>query len=391
MMTHKRGHGFWNLAGLSGVRGTLAGLGMLLGLSAIPCRGLELQMRQQEGAYWLEITGTPNTRVDITTCPQFDGGSWEKAGSIVLEKRVVRWPLTMGMPSQFFRGSEVVLEVKPGPDPARMVWCPSGTFRMGSDVDETRPNLNWHMVSEVPATLVTLTHGFWMGAYEVTQREYLEIMGDNPSYFTNAANHLDLPSDRLTWAMASNYCAKLSQRERLAGRLPEGYTYRLPTEAEWEYACRAGTTNRFYFGEYANYWSEPLKTPLGEHSWYFKNSKGSVREPGLKKPNPWGLYDMYGNICEWVIDRAAPYPGGHVTNYCANSWINLHGQSFTNTAPAPWSTMAMYRSGNWNDTDLRGQGSPARIAGWKTTFWQNLGLRVVLGPVLPGVWTYRGE
>jgi len=100
---------------------------------------------------------------------------------------------------------------------------------------------------------------------------------------------------------------------------------------------------------------------------------------------------MYGNICEWVIDRAAPYPGGHVTNYCATSWTNIHGQAFTNAAPAPWSTMSIYRSGNWNDTDLRGQGSPTRIAGWRTTYWQNLGLRVVLAPVLPGAWPYRGE
>lgn len=192
-------------------------------------------------------------------------------------------------------------------------------------------------------------------------------------------------------APAVSYCALLARRERQAGRLPEGYTYRLPTEAEWEYACRAGTTERFYFGDFPNYWNNPTNTPLPLHSWYFKNSKKSVQPPGQKLANPWGFHDMYGNICEWVIDRAAPYPGGHVTNYVATSATNIHGLSFTNAAPASWSTMSMYRSGNWNDTDLRGQGSPARIAGWRTTFWQNLGLRVVLGPVIPGVWTYRGE
>lgn len=365
-------------------------LSVVLGVVA-SVQAVEIKWVEQEGSLWLEVTGVPNTRVDILAQQTFGGSEWLLVDSVYLLNGSALVPVEDDGQPRFFRGEEDLADVKPAADPANLIWCRPGTFKMGSDVDETRPNLNWHMVSEVPATMVTLTHGFWMGAYEVTQREYLEVVGDNPSYFTNAPNHLDLPSDRLTWNQASNYCALLTKRERQAGRLPDGYTYRLPTEAEWEYACRAGTTERFYFGDFPNYWNNPTNTPLPLHSWYFKNSKKSVQPPGQKLANPWGFHDMYGNICEWVIDRAAPYPGGHVTNYVATSWTNIHGQSFTNAAPAPWSTMGMYRSGNWNDTDLRGQGSPARIAGWRTTFWQNLGLRVVLGPVIPGVWTYRGE
>ncbi len=352
---------------------------------------VESRVVREEGRVWLELHGTPNARVDVLSQPQLGGGDWQVAGFTYLHEGKATVEISTEASVGFFQAMEDSDDLKPAQDPPNLVWCRPGTFTMGSAADETRPNLNWHMVSEVPATLVTLTHGFWIGAYELTQREYIEVMGTNLSYFTNAPNHIDLPADRLTWNQASNYCAQLTRRERQAGRLPEGYTYRLPTEAEWEYACRAGTTNRFYFGDYPDYWNLPRTTPLGEHSWYFQNSQKTVHPPGEKAPNPWGLYDLYGNVCEWVIDRAAPYPGGHVTNYVATSWINLHGQSFTNPAPAPWSTMAIYRSGNWNDTDLRGQGSPARIAGWKTTFWQNLGLRIVLGPVLPGAWPYRGE
>lgn len=352
---------------------------------------VESRVRTGDGRLWLEVRGTTNARVDVLTQGQVDGVQWQPAGHVYLHQGAAEVELAVGEEMGFFQVTEDLEDVKPAEDPAGLVWCRAGTFTMGSAEDETRPNLNWHMVSEVPATVVTLTQGFWIGAYELTQREYLDVVGNNPSYFTNAPNHLDLPADRLTWNQASNYCALLTRRERQAGRLPEGYTYRLPTEAEWEYACRAGTTNRFYFGDYPDYWNRPGATPLGEHSWYYQNSKKTVHPPGEKLPNPWGLYDLYGNVCEWVIDHAAPYPGGHVTNYVATSAINIRGQSFTNAAPAPWSTMSIYRSGNWNDTDLRGQGSPARIAGWRTTFWQNLGLRIVLGPVLPGVWTYRGE
>ena len=153
--------------------------------------------------------------------------------------------------------------------------------------------------------------------------------GEQSQLFYERPNHLDLPSDRLTWNQASNYCALLSRRERQAGRLPEGYTYRLPTEAEWEYACRAGTTNSVLLRRLSGLLESPEHHPLGEHSWYYQNSKRRCILRG-EASKPWGIYDLYGNVCEWVIDHAAPYPGGHVTNYVATSAINIRGETFTN-------------------------------------------------------------
>ena len=115
-----------------------------------------------------------------------------------------------------------------------MVFIRPGTFTMGSPDSE-----QGHSASEAPQTVVTVTHGFWMGKYEVTQEEFLSLMGSNVSWFTSSPK---LPSDSMTWVMATNYCAHLTQKEAAAGRLPTGYVYRLPTEAEWEYACRAVVT-----------------------------------------------------------------------------------------------------------------------------------------------------
>jgi formylglycine-generating enzyme required for sulfatase activity len=139
---------------------------------------------------------------------------------------------------------------------------------------------------EGPQTLVTLTRGFWMGRYEVTQGEYLAVMESNPSYFTGDTNR---PVENVSWNDATNYCAKLTVRERAAGRLPAGWEYRLPTEAQWEYACRAGSTNRFHYGD------DPGYTELANYAWYTINT-GSTQAVGGKLPNQWGLYDMHGNV-----------------------------------------------------------------------------------------------
>ena len=113
---------------------------------------------------------------------------------------------------------------------------------------------------EGPQTVVTLTRGFFMGKYELTQGEYAEVMGSNPSGFRNGTvggwggtgdavtNDVSHPVENVSWYDATNYCAALTEREREAGRLPSGWVYRLPTEAEWEYACRGGTTSAFHYG-----------------------------------------------------------------------------------------------------------------------------------------------
>jgi len=193
-----------------------------------------------------------------------------------------------------------------------MVWIPPGTFLMGSPWREAERK------SDETLHQVTLTQGFWMGQFEVTQGEYLDVIGNNPSYFQDGwhnpdtgdsvTNGLAHPVDSVTWLEATDYCARLTERERLAGRLPEGYLYRLPTEEEWEYACRAGTTNAFHYGAalragMANFYElEEYDSALGTISNPSGTYLGRTTEVGSYLPNGFGLYDMHGNVVEWCQD-----------------------------------------------------------------------------------------
>jgi len=186
------------------------------------------------------------------------------------------------------------------PAPTNMVFIPPGTFRMGSPTNEVGRR-GW----EGPQTDVIISRGFWMGKYEVTQGEYHAVMGNNPSYFTGDANR---PVEQVTWFDATDYCATLTQRERMAGRIPTNCVYRLPTEAEWEYACRGWTSDRRF-----SYGDDPAYTNLTNHAWYIDNSGSKSHPVGQKLPNPWGLYDMHGNVLEWCQDWwAYNLPGGIV-------------------------------------------------------------------------------
>jgi formylglycine-generating enzyme required for sulfatase activity len=141
-----------------------------------------------------------------------------------------------------------------------------------------------------------------MGKYEVTQGEYLAVMGSNPSFFTGDTNR---PVERVSWFDATNYCGTLTQRERVAGRIATNSVYRLPTEAEWEYACRGWTSDRrFSYGDDLGY------TNLTNYAWYSDNTGGTTHPVGQKLPNPWGLYDLHGNVWEWCQDWYGTYPGG---------------------------------------------------------------------------------
>jgi formylglycine-generating enzyme required for sulfatase activity len=189
---------------------------------------------------------------------------------------------------------------EPTVHPNRWVWIPPGTFTMGS------PDTEKHRDSdEGPQTTVTLTKGFWMGKYEVARGEYVALIKPNPWCFKC---DLNLPVEMVNWIDATNYCDKLTEQERQAGRLPRGWEYRLPTEAEWEYACRAGTTTRFSYGDDLNC------SQLGNYAWYSDNSGWDTHPVGEKLPNPWGLYDMHGNVAEWCLDWYGTYPGGNVTD-----------------------------------------------------------------------------
>jgi formylglycine-generating enzyme required for sulfatase activity/serine/threonine protein kinase len=176
------------------------------------------------------------------------------------------------------------------PDPGlEMRPIPSGTFTMGSE---------HAYLNEKPLTRVTISQPFWLGKTEVTQGQWEAVMGENPSHFKSP----NRPADSVLWNDAVEFCRKLTQRERAAGRLPEGYEYALPTEAQWEYACRAGTTGDD-FGD------------LNAMAWYGNNSGDQTHSVERKQANAWGLYDMLGNVWEWCLDWKGDYPGGSVTDY----------------------------------------------------------------------------
>ncbi|MDT8390606.1 MAG: SUMF1/EgtB/PvdO family nonheme iron enzyme [Lentisphaeria bacterium] len=159
------------------------------------------------------------------------------------------------------------------------VYIKPGTFMMGGE-DATESK--WHG-RETPKHEVTITQGYYMGKYEVTQAQFTKIMGSNPS---KASKDPNAPADTVSEGDAVEFCDKLAEKTEMATRLP--------TEAEWEYACRAGTATKYFFGD------DPAK--LDEYAWYDQNDGGKSHPVGQKKPNPWGLYDILGNVCERVSD-----------------------------------------------------------------------------------------
>jgi formylglycine-generating enzyme required for sulfatase activity/serine/threonine protein kinase len=174
-----------------------------------------------------------------------------------------------------------------------MVWIAPGSFMMGSPESED------NYQGDETQHQVTLTKGYWLGKYEVTQGQWQAVMGSNPSNFRNAGSNA--PVEQVSWDDAQEFCRKLTEKERAARRLPAGYEYALPTEAQWEYACRAGTT-----GAYAG------NGNLDSMGWFTDNSSSTTHPVGQKQPNAWGLYDMHGNVWEWCSDRYGDYPSGSV-------------------------------------------------------------------------------
>jgi formylglycine-generating enzyme required for sulfatase activity len=202
-----------------------------------------------------------------------------------------------------------------------MIWIKPGTFMMGSPEDELGRYFDEDQHE------VTLTQGYWLGKFEVTQAQYEAMMGTNPSKWKGAA----LPVEMVSWFDAKEFCATLTKIEKAAGRLPEGYEYTLPTEAQWEYACRAGTTTALNSGKNL---SDSKECPeMDVVGWYKYNSDDKTHPVGQKQPNAWGLYDMHGNVEEWCLDRFGVYPTSAVTDpmgpntgeyrvFRGGNWIN---------------------------------------------------------------------
>jgi formylglycine-generating enzyme required for sulfatase activity len=241
-----------------------------------------------------------------------------------------------------------------------LAWIPAGKFTLGSPADEPGRKSD-----EGPLTEVTLTKGFWLGKNLVTIREWKAVMGcgvreqltrhiadetrhdfagksqtlrelmgwsrdaDPSTYLANESD--DIPMYFVSWSDAMEFARRLTEREREAGRLPVDYAYTLPTEAQWEYACRAGTTTATYAGP-------NTAEVLDRIAWYASNGGAGYEGPGLgpthsgpravggKAPNAWGLHDMLGNVWEWCRDWYGPYSGGSVSDPTGPS----HGTSRVN-------------------------------------------------------------
>jgi formylglycine-generating enzyme required for sulfatase activity len=206
-------------------------------------------------------------------------------------------------------------------------WCPAGSFTMGSPKSEIGfPAKTEKSEDQVN---VTLSSGFWMAESELTQDQWQKLMGTSPwkaKYQVKEGS--DFPATYVNHEDAVSFCQKLTSEERTAGRLPKDWKYSLPTEAQWEYACRAGTTTKFSFGE---------EIPqLADYGWFKENAfhqdEKYAHQVGLKKANPWGLKDMHGNVWEWCSDwygdrlsggqdPAGP-PSGSYRSIRGGSWGN---------------------------------------------------------------------
>ncbi|MBI1380385.1 MAG: SUMF1/EgtB/PvdO family nonheme iron enzyme [Planctomycetaceae bacterium] len=233
-----------------------------------------------------------------------------------------------------------------------------GTFLMGSNAASAAPYFS--QSSEKPVHQVTISQPFWMGRYEVTQAEYEALMGTNPAQLLGA----DRPVERVNWFNAVAYCHALNAQQTALGQVPAGYQYRLPTEAEWEYTCRAGTTTEFHYGtalfcNQARFWnSDHAGSTCG------LTAASGTSPVGSYAPNAFGLYDMHGNVWEWCMDSFSSYTASAETD------PYVSGGSFR-----------VFRGGSWDFASnfcrsaRRGNVSPSLY----TNF---IGFRVVLAPVL---------
>jgi formylglycine-generating enzyme required for sulfatase activity len=233
-----------------------------------------------------------------------------------------------------------------------LVWIPPGEFLMGSPYDEVGRG------PDEGQRQVVISQGFWIGKCEVSQAEYEKVMSTNPS---NSNQDPNLPVERVNWFESMDYCGRLTRLAETAGWLPPGYAFRLPTEAEWEYCCRAGTTTAFSSG------NDGSDARLGLFAWFNRNSDFGAKPVATRQPNPWGLYDMHGNVWEWCFDRWDGF---------------LQGSRLTNNPAPATGSLRVARGGSWlYDAKAcrcanRDDYSPANRC-------SDIGFRIVLAPLGP--------
>jgi formylglycine-generating enzyme required for sulfatase activity len=283
-----------------------------------------LERAEQEGWQWTEVE-IPDEEIELQTAIQrINNHVIERVGNFSISV-VGDFPIPPRTQPETAQGNKTSFTENLAKGiTLEMVSLPAGKFTMGSAErnDEKPP----HQVK---------VNSFAIGKYPITQAQYQAVMGNNPSNFKNNTQN---PVEMVSWDNAQDFCRKLS---RITGK-----TYRLPTEAEWEYACRAGTTTRFYFGDNNN--------QLGNYAWYAKNSNNTTHPVGQKKPNAWGIYDMSGNVREWCEDdwhdsyAGAPDEGSvWIDNYPPSlSGKCLRGGSWLSF---PVSCRSANRDGNYPD------------------------------------------
>jgi len=233
-------------------------------------------------------------------------------------------------------------------DGIEFIWCPPGSFLMGSAPGDPTGYSN-----ENPQHEVTFAHGFWISKYEVTEAQWLAVMdNDLPHYSGCHPSRLDnRPVGQVSWNDTQDFVNALNTAR-------PGVTFRLPSEAEWEYACRAATITPYIWG------AQFSASDLDKYAWHDANSGGDTHDVGTRKPNAWGIYDMYGNVWEWVQDSGHPNYNGAPAD--GSAWEDAGA------------TSRVARGGSYYNGD--GCRSAFRAVMDATGVWYDYGFRIVKVP-----------